>query len=231
MEKNQYNLCKEVLKRFYKQGLSEDLVLIGSWCILFYKEYFDRPDELNNFVLKTRDIDFLVKVPPRMNKSVDIPELLSDLGFVVSFHGSKGYMKLNHPDLILEFLVAERSRGIDKPYPLPKLGINATALRFLDFLLENTIKVKFESFTVTVPHPANFALHKLIISQRRLKEEKAIKDNQAAIYVLKALIANGQSRSIRKVFAETIPKWQKKIIAGLKSIDEPQILNLITSND
>ena len=51
-------------------------------------------------------------------------------------------MKLDHPELILEFLVPERGKGIDKPYPLPRLGINATTLRFLNFLSCNTIKVK-----------------------------------------------------------------------------------------
>ena len=40
MGKNQYELCIKVLKRFDKAGVLKDVILIGSWCIPFYKEYF-----------------------------------------------------------------------------------------------------------------------------------------------------------------------------------------------
>ncbi|MBI4708278.1 MAG: hypothetical protein HY761_10215, partial [Candidatus Omnitrophica bacterium] len=160
-------------------------------------------------------------------REVNIVELLKDLGFVASFKGSKGYIKLDHPDLILEFLVPEKGRGTDKPYPLPKLGINAVALRFLNFLSSNTIRVKVENFYLILPHPANFALHKLIIFQRRIKKEKAIKDRKAAIEILNALINKGDSRIIRNVFNSVLLKWQKKIIRGLETLKEKKILEVI----
>jgi hypothetical protein len=40
VEKNQYKLCLEVLKRLEESGILRDVVLIGSWCISFYKDYF-----------------------------------------------------------------------------------------------------------------------------------------------------------------------------------------------
>ena len=123
--------------------------------------------------MKTRDIDFLVHDPAKIRQEVNVPELLYDLGFVIIYKGNKGYIKLEHPDLLLEFLVLEKGMGIDKPFPLPKLGINAVALRFLNFLSANTIKVEIEDFCVILPHPANFALHKLIIFQRRLRQDRA----------------------------------------------------------
>ena len=121
-------------------------------------------------------MDFLINNPREITADVDIPLLLKDLGFVVDFRGSKGYIKLIHPDLLVEFLTPDRGRGTDKPVSLPKLGINAVALRFLSFLTKNTIRVNIDDFYVTLPHPANFALHKLIVFQRRPKEEKAVKD-------------------------------------------------------
>lgn len=111
-----------------------------------------------------------------------------------------GYIKLDHPELILEFLVPEKGKGIDKPFPLPKLGINATTLRFLSFLSENTIKIKVENFLITLPHPANFALHKLIIFQRRPKEEKSAKDKTSALEILRVLIKEGESETVKHVF-------------------------------
>ena len=176
MEKNQYKLCLEVLRRFHQSGLSPHIILIGSWAVIFYAEYFKKNAVLKSFALRTRDMDFLIENPKAVRVNVNIPALLKDLGFIVSFSGSRGYMKLNHEDLILEFLTPEKGRGVEGPVALPSLGMNAVALRFLDFLTANTIQVKVEDFIVTVPHPANFALHKLIVSQRRTKEEKAVKD-------------------------------------------------------
>ncbi|MBI3274100.1 MAG: hypothetical protein HYZ69_03065, partial [Candidatus Colwellbacteria bacterium] len=222
--KKQYKLCTEILRRFHQSGLLPYVILIGSWAVIFYEGYFKKNSTVKNFVLRTRDIDFLIENPKGVKLNVDIPELLKDLGFVLSFTGSRGYVKLSHADLILEFLVPEKGRGVDGPVPLPSLGMNAVALRFLNFLTDNTIQVKVEDFVVTLPHPANFALHKLIVSQRRLKEEKAVKDKDAAISIIKALIANDGTQTLRDVFNKVPTKWQKKIIEGLKSADEPELI-------
>lgn len=228
MEKKQFELCLEILRRFHKAGLLRDFILIGSWCIYFYKDYFFDVPYIDQATIKTRDLDFLIDRPRSMKRKVNIPELLKDLGFVTIFKGSKGYIKLDHPDLILEFLVPERGRGIDKPYPLPKLSMNAIALRFLNFLSSNTIRVKVENFYLTLPHPANFALHKLIVFQRRIKEEKALKDRKAAIEILNALINKGELKIIKNVFNSVFLKWQKKIIKGLEESKEKKILEILS---
>ena len=216
MEKNQYILCLEVLKRFNKAGILDGFILIGSWCLYFYKAYFKKTPYIDVSTLRTRDIDFLIPIPPKIRKSVDVPELLKDLGFVTDFKGSRGYIKLDHPDLILEFLVPEKGRGDDRPYRLPQLGMNATSLRFLSFLMDNVIRIKVEDFYINVPHPANFALHKLIIFQRRTKEYKVLKDKNTAIGVLRALLDKGEGHIIKKTLGSVPQKWKKKIIKGLE---------------
>lgn len=228
MEKKQSDLCLEILRRFHKTGILDDLILIGSWCVYFYKDYFSSTPYIDQATIKTRDIDFLIDAPSKIKVNVNIPELLNDLGFVTIYKGSRGYIKLDHPELILEFLVPERGKGTDKPVPLPKLGINAVALRFLTFLSGNIIKVKVEDFYVTLPHPVNFSLHKLIIFQRRFKEEKAIKDRKVAVEILRALINKGETVTIKRVFNSMLPKWQKKVIKGLEETKEKEILNLLT---
>ena len=40
MEKSQYELCVEVLRRLDNAGVLKDVVLVGSWCTLFYKDFF-----------------------------------------------------------------------------------------------------------------------------------------------------------------------------------------------
>ncbi len=229
MEKSQSKLCFEILRRFHNTGILNDFILIGSWCVYFYQDYFSDVPYIDQISIKTRDIDFLISNPSHIRQEVDIPMLLKDLGYVTIYKGTKGYIKLDHPDLLLEFLVIERGRGTNKPHPLPKLGVNAVALRFLNFLTIKTIKVKVEDFYLTLPHPANFALHKLIIFQRRLKEDKAGKDRNTAIEILKALINKGESKIIRQVFDAVPKKWQLKIIQGLREPVDKDILAVLSS--
>ena len=225
MEKNQYELCLEVLRRLNRTGVLKDVILIGSWCVPFYKSYFEGVEY--SAVIKTRDVDFLVPAPSKIKTKIDIPNILKDLGFVVGFKGPEGYIRLEHLNLIVEFLVPEKGRGLDKPYQLPQFGLNAQALRFLNLLIQNTIEVKIEDIKIKLPHAANFALHKLIIFQRRVNKDKALKDRRTAIEILKALIAKGEANIIRKVFDSVPQKWQKKIMKGLNESKEKDILEAI----
>jgi len=225
VEKKQYELCLAVLRRLHDASVLDDMIMIGSWCIPFYEEYFAGIKYRKT--IRTRDVDFLIPSPRRFKKDVNLPELLKDLGFVVGYKGSKGYIKLEHPELIVEFLVPEKGKGTDRPVQIPRLGINAIALRFLHFLSENAIKVKVEDFYLTLPHPANFALHKLIIFQRRFKNEKASKDQEAAIDILKALIDKGEVAEIKRIMKSLPAKWQKKIANGLKIAADKAIVKAL----
>lgn len=227
MEKSQYELCIEVLRRLDKAGILKNVVLVGSWCTLFYKAFFGQTKYM--VALKTRDMDLLIPQPTAIKAKVDVPELLKDLGFVVGFTGSKGYIRLEHPQLIVEFLVPERGRGSDKPYSLPQLGLNAQTLRFLDFLAQNAVAMTLKGLTVTLPHPANFALHKLLISTRRPTTEKQMKDKEAAVRILKALIDKGQGNLIRNVFHTMPRRWQGKVKKQLTDLVEKKILDVLQS--
>jgi len=96
MEK-QYDLCHEVLRRIQKVGVLSEIIIIGSWCIYFYKNYFSDIDYSSS--IRTRDIDFLFPIPVKFRKKVDIPELLKDLVLILDFH-IKGYIRISHPELI-----------------------------------------------------------------------------------------------------------------------------------
>jgi hypothetical protein len=225
VEKSQYDLCIEVLRRLDKAGILKDIVLVGSWCTLFYKDFF--ADKKYMISLTTRDMDLLIPRPRAITAKTDVAELLKDMGFVVGFTGSQGYIRLEHPQLIVEFLVPERGKGLDKPYPLPQLGLNAQALRFLDFLSQDTITSKVGSIKITLPHPANFALHKLLVIGRRIKSEKQAKDKESAIRILNALINSDQNTAIKKAF-QTMPKrWQGKIKRQLTDVTEDKILEVL----
>lgn len=227
MEKKQYDLCLEVLRRLSKAKILDNVIIIGSWCSLFYREYFK--DTTYSYSIKTRDIDFLVPFPTRFQEKVDVPGLLKDLGFVVGFKWPEGYVRLEHPQLIVEFLVSERGKGFNKPYELKQVGLNAQALRYLDLLTQEVIRIKVNDFSVALPHPALFALHKLILFQERRKADKVTKDKEIATRLIKTLIKNGELITIKHIFDSINKKWQKKIIKGLELLHEKEILELLLS--
>jgi hypothetical protein len=229
VEKSQFDLCLNVLRKFDSAGILDDIVLIGSWCVVFYR-YYDPTARMDLPSLRTRDVDFLVPRPSRIKNIVDVPDLVKDLGFVVT-RLSNGFIRLNHPDLIMEFLTPELGAGKEAPVPMPKLGINAVALRFLNFLTDDLIHVVVEDFSLTLPHPVPFALHKLIVSQRRTNKEKGKKDYMMAVGLLRPLIKNGDSDRIRKTFNSIPLPWKSKILKGLDSKEDRDILAVLEAGE
>jgi len=219
-----YDLCLEILKRFQQVGILDKIIIVGSWCIYFYKDYFQNKNYTSS--IRTRDIDILVPLPFRSKKTINIPELLKDLGFIVDFH-REGYIRLLHPELIIEFLVPEKGRGTDKPIHLPQLGIKAEALRYMSFIVDNIIVLSVNNFTLNLPHPAAFALHGLLVSSRRYEEWKKTKEKQEAIHVLNALINNGEEETIKRLFNSTPKKWKQKIIGELEELEEIDVLRIL----
>ena len=209
MQSKQFKLCCEVLRRLEQEGILKHVVLIGSWCMLAYESFFNevryRPG------IRTRDIDFLIPLPVVFDHDVDLENVLGNLGFIISLKGRDGYIRFVHDSLMLEFVVPERGRGTNKPFPVPALGVNAQPLRFMDFLADNIINLPIGDVMVTVPHPANFALLKLIISVRRTKPVKCENDQRQAVEVLRALFDSGKKEIVQEVF-ESMPKtWQKTV--------------------
>ena len=225
MEKKQYNLIIEILKRFAKAGILESIILIGSWSIYFYKYYFASKNY--STYIRTRDMDFLVPTPPKLTKKVDVFELIKDLGFIMDFRGTKGYIKLTHPDLTVEFLVPERGGGSDEPYKIPQLGINAQPLRYLDFLANNTIFVNVEGLEIKLPHPAAYALHKFIVFKRRQRADKHDRDLEGALRVFHELINSNENKAIKKIFNTMHKKWQETVIKNLESVKKDEIINIL----
>lgn len=227
MEKSQYNLCLEVLGRLDAAGVLKDMILVGSWCTLFYKDFFGRIGYLTT--LKTRDMDLLIPHPRALSAQTDVADLLKDLGFLVGFSGQQGFIRLEHPQLIVEFLVPEKGRGTNKPYALPSLGVNAQSLRFLEFLAQKTITSTAGTITVTLPHPVHFVLHKLLVMTRRPTPAKRAKDKDAALQIFTALIKKDNGQSIQSAFKTLPKKWQARIRQQLCEVTDKPFLKVLES--
>lgn len=189
-------------------GILNRLVLVGSWCLRFYQEYFNEPFLYS--MLRTRDMDFLVPTPSGISSHVDVVALLGDLGFVRSVKAD-GTIQLMHPEVMLEFLVADRGRGRKSPWPLPELGINAQPLRFMDIAEDAAIRIEVDGINVRVPHPAAFALHKLLVVPRRTDSAKAERDVHAAVSLLTLLVKNGDTLVLQDLLDRFPCTWVKTI--------------------
>ena len=185
----QTDIVQKTLRIMSEAGILDQVLLIGSWCAYFYKQYFSKIEYVP--VIKTRDIDFLVNVRPRFPKSVDLEELLRPVGFEIEFLGN-GQMKLESEELIVEFLAPELGRSADKPLSLPTIKFNAQPLRHLGILWRNPIMVMVSGLSIRLPHPVDYLLQKLVIAGRRKESDKTEKDRKSAFSVLDAVIENDE---------------------------------------
>ena len=131
MEKK-YELLSIVLRELQSAGVLNHLILSGSWCQYYYRVLFDNAPEIP--LIRTTDIDFLVPNPLRIDKSIDIAQLLNNLGFDNDFDYHTGLIKYVHPDLEIQFLTPALGREKGTPYEIRQFHINAEGLRYLILL-------------------------------------------------------------------------------------------------
>jgi hypothetical protein len=169
--------------------------------------------------VKTTDMDLArsksiaVAVPDDSNETLSVPEVAKSVDssfFLVpelDVRQASSSLMSRKTKVKIDFLTARRSG--DKPGTryFPDIDIAATPLRFMDYLLSGQnfkgLIVGNYAIPVTLPDPARFAIHKLIIAQERNlnRDIKAIKDIQQANEVLDALLALGKETGIRDAVA------------------------------
>jgi len=123
--------------------------------------------------------------------------------------------KIRGRELRIDFLTPARSRGSGssgRPVEIRALGVHATPLPFLEFLLERSIDAVLMAFSgvlVRVPEPGRFALHKLwLASQRPVSQaNRAAKDRQQAQQLLEILLEDRASE-LRTAIATLAPNGQ-----------------------
>jgi hypothetical protein len=110
--------------------------------------------------------------------------------------------------------VPEIGRGQDGSVAIKSLCINAQSLRYLDLLVDCPRLISFEGLQIRVPEPAVFALHKLIVSSRRMKKEKQKSDLETGVGLLEFLYSRPDEIKRIKSILLTIPKkWSKTILS------------------
>jgi hypothetical protein len=177
---------------FFSHGL-----LIGSWPMTIYADHFTL-----GYAFATEDIDFAVENAVRVpaGRGETIPEILERLGYspITDYSGIETFL---HGTFEVEFITHRRG-GVALPAVIiPPWQISAQPLPFIDILFIRPYRVNIEDFSICIPSPEAFVLHKLIVAQRRTglnKEFKKEKDLQQCT----ALVEVVQAEEVQQICVE-----------------------------
>ena len=118
---------------------------------------------------------------------------------------------------LVEFLTP--AFGEETIRDLPALGVNAQSLNYLNFLIAEPIHaaaIYRSGVLVQIPRPERYAIHKLIIADRRRHGEgklKSSKDREQAAFLIEAM-AEDRPDDLRLAYATAIQsrvRWQEHI--------------------
>lgn len=187
------NLLRELERiGFFSHGL-----LIGSWPMTIYASHFTLA-----YALATDDIDFAVenavKVPAK--RSETIPEILDRLGYtpIKDYSGIETFL---HGTFEVEFLTHRRGGEAAPSVVIPPWKVSAQPLPFIDMLFIRPNTVTIEDFSIRIPSPEAFVVHKLIIAQRRTGKDKEAK-KEKDLQQCSALVEIVQNEEIQRIVSE-----------------------------
>lgn len=169
-----------------------------------------------------------------------LADVLADMSFspVPSLeHGKVWRWRQSESGTLVEFLTPSfvSDEGVRE---LPALGVHARALHHLNFLIAEPIPaaVMYRSgILLQIPRPERFAIHKLIVADRRLAGPdagKAAKDLMQASLLIAAL-AEDRPDDLAEAYHLAVSagaKWKARIDASLGRIpDTDKLLKRVTS--
>lgn len=122
---------------------------------------------------------------------------------------------------MVEFLTP--AFGDERVKPLPALGVSAQALNYLNFLIAEPIPAVAlyrSGVLVQIPRPERFAIHKLIVADRRQggpDHAKSRKDRGQAAFLIQVL-AEDRPDDLREAYDDALsrgPRWRERLDASL----------------
>ncbi|OJY28268.1 MAG: hypothetical protein BGP11_11600 [Rhodobacterales bacterium 65-51] len=132
----------------------------------------------------------------------------------------------NRGEALVEFLTP--AFGDETVKPLPALGVSAQALNYLNYLIADpipAIALYRSGVLVQIPRPERFAIHKLIVADRRrggADQAKARKDRGQAAFLI-GILAQDRPDDLAEALAEAQargPRWRQRIGASLSRMPD-----------
>lgn len=209
-------------------------VLIGSHAFNVYQGMLGV--EWATELTQTQDMDLASEKQINVAIREDAPDvksvlLDSGMGFfevpALSHKSPSTSFKIRGQAFHVDLLTPLHGPDDTTPVKLQHFNSYAHPVRFLDFLLEDAqiAVVPFRSgVLVNVPSPARFAIHKLVISQRRpvAQQTKANKDMMQAELVLNVLLEDrpGDIWLACDAVDKMPDKFQEQLKPGLRKLDK-----------
>ena len=232
-----------VLEALARAGLFDNgLVLVGTVAFQIYPALLGY--RLPETSLMTQDADF-VAASASVSMAVERDEsaieddfqkgsgLLSLLQRVdATFRGAPQPGRAAFPSRFVsrsgfdvELLTPIRKRAEPNPVPLPALGAGAIPFHYLEFLVEGSIKAVAlygSGVRLTVPRPARFAVHKLIVAHNReagsvAKRQKDLRQASILFEVLDRAAPDEVGDALDDARRRG-RKWQRAINASLRTL-------------
>ena len=159
-----------------------------------------------------------------------LQEVLGDFSFapIPSLDVNKAWRwRQTRNDLMVEFLTPsfQAEEGVR---PLAALGVDAQSLYHLNYLIAEPVKavaVYRSGVLVQIPRPERYAIHKLIVADRRrggADSLKAEKDRLQAAFLIEVL-AQDRPDELLEAYLDALkvgPKWGERLASTLKLIPE-----------
>lgn len=129
-------------------------------------------------------------------------------------------------EVMVEFLTP--AFGDETVKPLPALGVSAQALNYLNYLIAEPIPAVAlyrSGVLVQIPRPERFAIHKLIVADRRREGSdrgKSAKDRAQAAFLIEVL-AQDRPDELAEAWEDARsrgPRWRKRLDASLARMAE-----------
>jgi hypothetical protein len=186
---------------------------------------------------RTQDVDFahagkqLAIVLPS-NIEIDTPAAIDSLkmGFLPlgSSDGRMGgtWLSPRDPDFQLDFITPTH-RGGGEPFRHAQLGITLQPLKFMEYLLQDVQQAALfcsdGAVVVNVPHPARYAMHKLIVAGERgaTRAAKSAKDLRQSAALL-AHYRQGSGWDALEAWNDLVSRglgWKTRAMRGLQAVD------------
>lgn len=211
------DLLYSVLYTLNQEGILGECVLIGSWCQDFYRDIFNNPFQIPAATTTDADL-FVPKKMKYFEPHVDISAMMKQNGFNILIDRGTKSEKFINEDFEFDFLTEAGAKSGEGVFKFKNLNLTAGELRFLEIPLKYNFKYKFRDLEIRLPEPEAFALHKLIVSQRRQTKEKREKDIAAARGLFEYFEDKEEHITrLHKILSDFPRGWQRKVDAALKA--------------
>ena len=173
----QVQAFKRVLDLVNDAGCMPHVMLVGSWAEFLYRESGFLPGFEAN--IRTMDVDFLVRNLRRPSPPARLAACAREQGFLVESDSLNGTTRIfDTSGLEVEFLINKVGAGLENTLKT-NVGVTAQSLRHMDVLLGNACVIPCWGYSINVPLPEAYAIHKMVINSQRGK--KSEKDARAVV--------------------------------------------------